>query len=210
MTTKTKVLKILDQYRDMSLTMGCEVVTKSVRRRLTSLKVKELESQYGKCMLIADFFNLPDDEYDYIEINSSEYVEELQDMDSVATVISPKKDIFNGVRVAQKTHCEVTAYPEDKNPIKITSSCKNTLFSEMYWRNKYRVVKILGHPATPLVLLKALGEKENAKGYWITDTGCLIEQAGHQKTICTIPLTPTLSEIPEEHKMWQAVLDVLI
>ena len=62
--------------------------------------------------------------------------------------------------------------------------------------------------ATPLTLLKALQSKKwididlnDEVIYWhMTETQDPIH----------IPLTTTLTEVPEEHEMWQAVLDVLI
>ena len=65
--------------------------------------------------------------------------------------------------------------------------------------------QILGHPATPLTLLKALGEEYALE----CTTGVLLDDKCLPTDI-KIPLVSTLAEIPESDPLWQAVLDVLI
>ena len=142
MTPKTKVLKILDQYRDMRLTMGCEV--------------KSLHNE--------------------------------------STVI------FAGLN--------------KEGRVLIDNKKNNAFIYAKEWDIKD--IEILGHPATPLVLLKAI---QQADGHWMMKTcGERIEYVdmtnfGNQhfkNKYIGIPDVTTLSEVPEEHKMWQAVLAVLI
>lgn len=130
MTTKTKVLKILDKYRDMSLTMGCEIQVIFMDEPLKITRMGEEDSSYK-----------------------------------------------NGV--------------------------------------ENRTDRILGHKPTPLVLLKALGANENVAYASCDSDGELSITTTDDELVdntvsISIPDVTTLSEIPEEHKMWQAVLDVLI
>ena len=141
MNNKNKVLKILDKYRDMSLTMGCEV----------------------------------NKEGTFYVANSDEYEQHW--------FCTPSK----------------VAGGED----------------EVYYQDDINIddIKVIGHPATPLTLLKALSS------IFVLENGEMVESnthlsidilSKHVREQISIPLTTTLSEIPEEHKMWQAVLDVLI
>ena len=88
---------------------------------------------------------------------------------------------------------------------------------EVYYQDDINIddIKVLGHPATPLVLLRALGTESRAvvmNGEGTISIGKKYDYGsiGKMKVICTIPNVTTLSEIPESDKMWQAVLDVLI
>ena len=118
MTPKTKVLKILDKYRDMRLTMGCEVVTKYSSG-------SELKHRLTKDLLGAKF-----DE-------------------------------------------------------------------------------ILGHPATPLVLLKAL--EQTGKGSYLDSIGTLVifeNEHDDQPVQIQIPDVTTLEEIDESDPMWKQLVVV--
>ena len=161
MNNKNKVLKILDKYRDMSLTMGCEV-------------------------------NMIDIEYE-VEMASQPHID--------AIFISKGK---------------YHDYYIPKNDMSETFSMDN---DELTLARANRV--ILGHPATPLTLLKALeanykpikGRRET-RTFHIngTYTVAFVDDIAQESGVyeIQIPDVTTLSEIPEEDKMWQAVLDVLI
>ena len=65
--------------------------------------------------------------------------------------------------------------------------------------------KILGHPATPLTLLKALPEHRNA--VMNTKDGILYYYC--PKGSAEIPLVTTLTELPHTHKLWTDLLPIL-
>lgn len=132
MTPKTKVLKILDKYRDMSQTFGCEFT------------------------------------------------------------MNPRHDIIH--KIAWET---------------IGGEYVSANDGEEYMACE---AHILGHPATPLTLLKALriGSIDGTITWSAMGHDFIVVDKAEWKESLTIPLTTTLSEIPEEDKMWQAVLDVLI
>ena len=151
MTTKQKVLKILDKYRDMSLTTGCRLMAGKVEWQFLR---KEESALYKDYMLS-----------------------------------------LNAVGCAGSRNFHQTEIEEK--------------------------FVITGHPATPLTLLKALG---NMKGALTVDAK--VDNNGWEqayfsvvleidKDTCQsygffVPLVSTLSEVPKEHEMWQAILDVLI
>ena len=150
MTTKQKVLKILDKYRDMSLTTGCRLMAGKVEWQFLR---KEESALYKDYMLS-----------------------------------------LNAVGCAGSRNFHQTEIEEK--------------------------FVITGHPATPLTLLKALGELRKRNyviGLRIASKIQVIKFSAYRGNDLTyqsvkidIPLTTTLSEVPEEHEMWQAVLDVLI
>ena len=94
---------------------------------------------------------------------------------------------------------------------------------EVYYQDDINIddIKVLGHPATPLTLLKALeanykpikGRRET-RTFHIngTYTVAFVDDIAQESGVyeIQIPDVTTLSEIPGEHEMWQAVLDVLI
>ena len=68
--------------------------------------------------------------------------------------------------------------------------------------------QILGHPATPLVLLKAL--EEVVDEVYISGRGEVVYvNYGEEETLGTIPLTTTLTELPHTHKLWTDLLPIL-
>lgn len=71
-------------------------------------------------------------------------------------------------------------------------------------------VKILGHPATPLTLLKALGDVEkDGDCWWFIDQWGNIEEHNTGDRIATIPDVTTLTELPHTHKLWTDLLPIL-
>ena len=134
LTTKTKVLKILDKYRDMSLTMGCE------------------------------------------------FIDSLGSKGIIMTVEDTEMYISMADNIEENEPVDVEWFKEE--------------------------MTVLGHPATPLTLLKALNGINEKVAIWSTWTDGMFISCGVNKI--QIPDVTTLSEIPEEDKMWQAVLDVLI
>ena len=150
MNNKTKVLKILDKHRDMSLTAGCEVFVQNYITSVTIIKDKR------------------------------------------GHVWTPESDEPN------------------MEFLGLAGSWVN--FDENH------IKEILGHPATPLTLLKALDkiypEKYNVlldcQGRLFRDNAGELEAIIVNNKYVEIPLTTTLQEIPESDPMWQAVLEVLI
>lgn len=160
MNNKNKVLKILDKYRDMSLTMGCEVAQ--------------------------------------LYIGTDKQVHHRSDFGVIVYKHNSRFSIIN-----------------------TSGTIETVTFAELENETKYT---ILGHPPTPLTLLKALdksAEEKNLSHWYGFETDGLNTlrvtrmygagvQEHYDSTSINIPLTTTLTEIPEEHEMWQAVLDVLI
>ena len=138
MTPKTKVLKILDQYRDMSLTRGCEIFK-------------------GREAVVID---------------------------------ATEGDVY------------IKAYYKG-------AEVEDAVFTFKHFKEEDGV--ILGHPATPLVLLKAVQATLTdgyVMNYHTNEDGKLVMRP--ENKLIDIPFVTNLSEIPESDEMWQAVLDVLI
>ena len=80
-------------------------------------------------------------------------------------------------------------------------------------------ITVLGHPATPLTLLKALDDRGTEKyQYSMSPTGEIEKWhynnkefgEGYQvEKITTIPDVTTLTELPHTHKLWTDLLPIL-
>ena len=136
MTPKTKVLKILDKHRDMSLTMGCKV------------KIKMIDGNWIECLISTE---------------------------KTRTVL---------VRPGMPS---VKDFEVDKD------------------------FKILGHPATPLTLLKALriGSIDGTITWSAMGQDFIVVDKAEWKESLTIPLVTTLNELHETHPLWTDLLPIL-
>ena len=90
--------------------------------------------------------------------------------------------------------------------------CVNTYEDkEVYkWFDEDMIKFVLGHPATPLVLLKALDAGE---GHAILDSGGTLvvfeNEYDDQPLQIQIPDVTTLTELPHTHQLWTDLLPIL-